>query len=324
MAPEVHVNETDERQTVVGQEEPPVEKLPTPTSDAIESRQEVTPSDVALTAPPTPPSGRLATIIQGMPPIWRWVLGLGLAFLSSFAFVSLSDIPPVAKTIVLVVTFGLALAAGFVLSSWWALLALAVVTVVGGLTGIWVLAQMLPAGAVEVELWFAFFAVLILGPLILFLLAGIGLGKQQGIALGQPHTLSAGEARVSRWITALSLVIAGGFLTQPLGNMPGMLGMQAMPGDVLGILPGIIYAIVLAATCLLAGWLLRSRWGSVVAPIVYASVAALVSQSIGGASDWPIWPVGFVLYIVLPAVVMSAIGTAIGMYSARRIGHAQR
>ena len=128
MAPEIHVNATDELQTVVEQEEPPVEMLPTPTSGAIESRQEVTPSGVALTAPPTPPSGRLAAIIQQMPPVWRWVLGLGLAFLSSFAFVLLSDIHPVAKTIVLVVTFGLALAAGFVLSSWWALLALAVVT----------------------------------------------------------------------------------------------------------------------------------------------------------------------------------------------------
>jgi hypothetical protein len=321
MARKVHSKETDEHQTVVGQEWPLVEEPLAFASGAIESKQEATPSGVPSAAPPTPPSGRLAAIIQRMPPVGRWTLGLSLAFLSSFAFVLLSHINPAATVIAFVVTFGLALAAGFVLSSWWALLALAVATATGGLVGSWVVVQMMlvgagegPRGMAAVLLVFAFFAVLNLGPLIVLLLAGVGLGKQQGIALGQPQALSVGEARMSLWIASLGPVIAGGFLTQPLGNMPGMLGMQAMQGDVLGILPGILYAIVLAATCLLAGWLLRSWWGFVVAPIVYAGVAALVSQSIGGASDWPIWTVGFVLYIVLPAVVMSAIGTAIGMY----------
>ncbi len=94
--------------------------------------------------------------------------------------------------------------------------------------------------------------------------------------------------------------------------------MQAIPGDALSIVPGILYAIVLASTCLLAGWLLRSWWGLVVASLVYAGGAALVSLTFGGGTgDWPIWAVGFLLYIILPAIVMSAIGTAIGMHKTR-------
>jgi hypothetical protein len=92
-----------------------------------------------------------------------------------------------------------------------------------------------------------------------------------------------------------------------------MLAMQATPGDILGILPGILYAIVIAATCLLAGWLLRSWWGCVVVSIAYLCGFALAILPSGVSTV-----VGFVLYIVLPAVVMSVIGTVIGMQRARR------
>jgi hypothetical protein len=241
------------------------------------------------------------------------------------AFVLLSYIHPFTYAIALAVTFVLALAAGFVLSSWWAMLALAVASAVGGLAGSWLLVQFSTAGSVEgftgmgaVLAAFGWFALLRLGPFILFLLCGVGLGRLQGIALGHPGALSATEARVDRWIAALAAVIAGGFLTQHLGNMPGLIGMQAVPGDVVGLFPGMLYAVVLAATCLLAGWVLRSWWAGLVALLVYAGVAALVSLSIGGGiGNWSAWTVAFALYIVLPAAVMSAIGPAIGRYRAR-------
>ena len=274
--------------------------------------------------PPAPPNGRLAASIQRMPPAWRWTLGLVLAFLSSVAFMLLSDIHPFTYAIALVVTFALALAAGFVLSSWWAWLALAVASAAGGFAGSWLLVQLAPAGTVAgltgigaTLVAFGFFAILRLGPFILFLLSGIGLGRLQGMALGHPEALSATEARVSQWIAALAAVIAGGFLTQHLGNMPGLIAMQAEPGDVVGVLPGILYAAVLAVTCLLAGWVLRSWWAVLVAPIVYAGVSVLESLAFGGLGDWSIWTTaGFGLYIVLPALVMSAIGAAIGRYRA--------
>ena len=277
------------------------------------------------TAPPAPPSRGLAASVQRMPPAWRWTLGLVLAFLSSAAFLLLSGIHPFTYALALVVTFALALAAGFVLSSWWAALALAVASAVGGLAGSWLLVQLSPAGAVEglsgmsaVLVEFGFFALLQLGPFILFLLCGVGLGRLQGATLGHAGALSATEARVSRWIVALAAVIAGGFLTQYLGNMPGLIAMQAVPGDVVGLFPGILSAIVLAATCLLAGWVLRSWWAVLVAPIVYAGVAVLETLALGGLGDWSLrMAAGYGLYIVLPALVMSAIGAAIGRYRAR-------
>jgi hypothetical protein len=247
MTREVHSKEIDEDQPVVGQEQPAVEEPPAPDAGARESRQKVTPAGVPSAAAPTPPSARLAASIQRMPPAGRWTLGLALAFLSGFAFVLLSsigsynDLLPVA----FVVTFGLTLAAGFVLSSWWALLALAIATTAGIWVGNWVFVQMAPAGAIEglsgmtAVLVGFLFSLIVLVPLILLLLAGVGLGKQHGIALGQPHTLSAGEARVSRWIAAFAPVIAGGFLTFMLNNMPGILAMQAIPG----------VSILVLATC---------------------------------------------------------------------------
>lgn len=83
-----------------------------------------------------------------------------------------------------------------------------------------------------------------------------------------------------------------------------------------------VLALLPALWCLAAGWLLRSWWGFVLAPVVYAGVTFLTSIGFGGLGgiDWAFWTRGFALYIVLPAVVMSAIGTSIGMYRARRGG----
>ena len=157
------------------------------------------------------------------------------------------------------------------------------------------------------------FALLGLGPLIVMLFAGVGLGKRQGLTQSRTYELFPREVAVSRWIAAIAPLVAAGYLA------PNVVYIQ---GDAVSILTGSIFAIVLAATCLLAGWLLRSWWGFVLVPVVYAGVTFLTSIGFSGLGgiDWAFWTRGFALYIVLPAVVMSAIGTAIGMYRARRGG----
>jgi hypothetical protein len=102
--------------------------------------------------------------------------------------------------------------------------------------------------------------------------------------------------------------------------LPAGIGLvQAQPGDAASLLPGILYVVVLTLTCLLAGWLLRSWEGHVAAAVVYVGVAALILLALSGGSLGNI--VGFLLYIAVPAVVMSAIGTAIGMSRAPEAGH---
>lgn len=320
---EVHSN-IDERQ-LVEQGEPPSAAPPASPADTIVERQEAPPPPAA---PPTPPRGRLATSVQHMPLGGRWALGLALAFLSGVVilltpYVGLGSIPYIWTALGFVVLFVLALAAGFVLSSWRAVLALVVAGAVGDFVGCWVFVVVSPAGTVEgltglaaALVAFLFLAVVTLPALIFFLLGGVGLGKHYGITLGQPHALSTGEASVSRWIAALAPVVGAGY---PAASA------RFLPGGQFGVeftVSMILYAVVLSATCLLAGWLLRSWWGLVVTPVVYVAVAAFASMLpwFGGGTDFSGWIGGFVLYIVLPAVVMSAIGTAIGMYQARLAG----
>jgi hypothetical protein len=335
MMPTVQTS-THERQ-IAGQTEPPAQPPGAPPAGMLEPQREALPPLAPLpAAPPAPPTDRLVARIQRMPSGGRWTLGLGLAFLSGAAWVALSDISPAVTSIAIVVTFALALAAGVVLTQWWAVPALAVATAIGGLVGAWLVVQVSPAGAIEgltgiraVLVVFAFFAILDLLPLIAVLLAGVGMGTQRGLALGQARAITDAKARWSRWIAALGPVVAAAFLARQLGNMPGLMGMQTQPGDVVSFLPVILYAIVLAATCLLAGWQLRSWVGFVVAPLMFAVVAGLRGQLFGGPgpTGGPAitqeWLIGVVLYILLPAIVMSAIGTAIGMYRARRAGKAQ-
>ena len=322
---EVHPN-LDERQASEQGEtpgEPPLVAPPIPPTGTPAAREDAPPT---ATAPPAPPS-RLAAGVQRLSPGGRWALGLGLAFLSGLTFLLspyIGSIGLFGSAIAVVVMFLLAVGAGFVLSNWWSVLALAVAAAAGGWAGGWVFVQLSPGGGVEginglqaVSIVFTFFALLTLVPLILFLLAGVGLGREQGLTLESPHALSAREIQVSRWIAALAPVVAAGYFAPTVGYIPGM------QGDVAFTISAIFYAVVLAASCLFAGWLLRSWWGLVVAPVVYAGVAVLATLVLpwfGGGGDWQVWPVGFALYIVLPAIVMSAIGTAIGMYRARRAG----
>ncbi len=78
-----------------------------------------------------------------------------------------------------------------------------------------------------------------------------------------------------------------------------------------------VLALLPALWCLAAGWLLRSWWGLIAAALVYIAVSAPLWYAL--RIDDPAMTFDFALYVVLPAVVMSAIGTAIGMYRARPI-----
>lgn len=277
------------------------------------------PSAPSAAPPPVQPRSRLAASIQRIPLSGRWTLGLGLAFLSGLAvliapYANASNSSPTLTAGGLIVMCMLALAAGLVLSSWWAAPMLAFAASASGLMVSWGLTRTLPGeaggemGAIE---WFATVA---LGPLIAFLLAGISIGKQQLITLEQPRALNGGEAAASAWIVAIGMMIAAGYLA-------GITGVAYTGGStVFRVLFGILNAIVIAAVCLLAGWLLRSWQGFVATPLVYAGVAALMAFRFGngGVGLLPVLTGGFVLYIVLPAVVMSAIGTASGMLRVRR------
>ncbi len=93
--------------------------------------------------------------------------------------------------------------------------------------------------------------------------------------------------------------------------------MQNPTAGALELMPGIAYAIALSLTCLLAGWLLRSWLGFLIAVIVYVAAASLILTSSGGGGTLLFASLGVWLYIVLPAAVMSAVGTLIGMWRAR-------
>ncbi len=96
--------------------------------------------------------------------------------------------------------------------------------------------------------------------------------------------------------------------------------MQNPTAGALELMPGIAFAIALSLTCLLAGWLLRSWLGFLIAVIVYVAAASLIlTTSSGGDSTLLFASPGVWLYIVLPAAVMSAVGTLLGMWRARGV-----
>jgi hypothetical protein len=106
------------------------------------------------------------------------------------------------------------------------------------------------------------------------------------------------------WAAALGLVIVGAFLAGVL--VPFGSGMEGA---------AVVAAILFAMTWLVAGWLLRSWWGFIAVAVVYVAVAALL-RSLFIASVPPelgVLTTRFALDTVLPAFVMSAIGTAIGI-----------
>ena len=168
----------------------------------------------------------------------------------------------------------LVLAAGFVLGSWRAMLPAAIAAAAGAFAESWVAVQLVPLNywgegltkwdAVVLNLEFA--AVFATIPFFCLLAAGVGMSKC--LRSQAPST----DKVMVNWIVALCPVITGGLLTAQLGNMIGLLSMKFTEG-VLVFLAGILIAVMLAATCVPAGWLLRSIKGFVVAPLVYAGAA---------------------------------------------------
>lgn len=121
-----------------------------------------------------------------------------------------------------------------------------------------------------------------------------------------------------RWTWSIGLVVIGGLAWWIYGFVLGAVGFSLSGGrDVFSILVATLVAAVPALTCLVAGWLLRSWPGMIVAALVYVAASALM---------WMLAAVGdlvtaeFALYVVLPAVVLSAIGTIIGRATAGRRG----
>ena len=327
MIPEVHTT-TDERKAI-GQTEPPAEPppaAPVPPTGTMEVRLKespmVTPPAPPPIAPPSPPRNRLVARIQQMPPGGRWVLGLTLALVAGFGFLfsPLFGIGvPMRADVLLALAVVLALVAGFVLSSWrwWAVLALADAGAVGGFVASWALTQadrsrVVGGGDLGQALYgFGWFMLLGMLPLVVLLLVGIGLGKLGGMPPVPPHSLSTGAGRVGRWVAVLVPPLVAGLLAA---------GSATIEGPVSRNIGGLSAAILLAVPCFMAGWLLRSWWGAVAAPVIYSATATGVAglmASVGGGGG-TISAFAVVIYIVLPAVVMSAIGTAIGVFRANR------
>lgn len=110
-----------------------------------------------------------------------------------------------------------------------------------------------------------------------------------------------------RWALGIGLAVLGALSWFVFGFLLVQAGLLSL----LAVLVG----TGIALTCLVAGWLLRSWQGLVAVLVVYLAVGALGWTLFGIGSSFV--TVEFVLDMVLPAAVMSAIGTAIGMARAR-------
>ncbi len=112
---------------------------------------------------------------------------------------------------------------------------------------------------------------------------------------------------VARWQIALGLGLA------ILGGLSWLFfGFGIRSGNRLLI----VLSLLPALWCLAAAWQLRSWWGLVVVPLVYALVAAPLWHAL--SIDAPATTFDFVLYVLVPGAIMSAIGTAIGRSRARQ------
>lgn len=274
------------------------------------------PPTPAPVIPPAPASGGIVARLQRMSPTSRWALGLGLAFVSGLAWALTSTglsvvINGLVALLLLIpiVICAFALAAGFTLSSWSATPALLVASAAGGLLVSWLSSLAYGGGDLGP------FGVILMftGPqIIVFLLVGTALARRRGLALGRPHAPGNLESLASLWIVAIGPALVGAFLA-------GIAyGVGITSGDVLRIL----LLIALALTCLVGAWVARSWVGFIVVPLAYlvnATLVVMIWSAMGAAGPGSnlfqgIVQIEYVLYLVLPAVVMSAIGTAIGMY----------
>ncbi len=128
-----------------------------------------------------------------------------------------------------------------------------------------------------------------------------------------PSYPAAAQRRPSggRWALGIGLVIFGGLSWFIVGWGLVFAGSNVVMAIAVGTIP--------ALTCLAAAWLLRSWTGAVAVEVVYLAISALMWMwAIVGVGDIQAWAVAFPLYAALPAVVLGAIGTAIGMAVAGR------
>ncbi len=123
-----------------------------------------------------------------------------------------------------------------------------------------------------------------------------------------------------RWLLGLGLAVLGGLSWWVYGFAVNAIGFSVSGRDIGTILLATLVAAVPAVTCLVAGWLLRSWTGLFAATGVYVVVSAFMwVLAIGGGPGGMTFLTGeFALYVVLPGVVLSAIGTLIGMSLVRR------
>lgn len=127
-----------------GTPEPPAESsssVPRPPAAETQDTSEASRETPPVAAPPASPQGGLVASIQRMSHGRRWALGLALAFLSGVAAASVlglplyMTVPAILSVALIVVSAVLALAAGFVLSTWKATWGLVAAIAVGaGLT----------------------------------------------------------------------------------------------------------------------------------------------------------------------------------------------
>lgn len=137
---------------------------------------------------------------------------------------------------------------------------------------------------------------------------------------GGPYTARRRGPSGGSWAWGIALVVFGGLAWWLYGFAVAAVGFDINGGkDFATMALATLVAAVPALPCLLAGWLLRSWLGMVAAAVVYIAVSAVmwVLAIGGGPSGMTFWTVGFALAVVLPAVVLAAIGTAIGMYRTR-------
>lgn len=265
--------------------------------------------------PSAPPSDGIVARLQRMSPAGRWALGLGLAFASGLAWaLATTNLQLVINGLVVllvlypIVCCALALAASFTLSSWGATPALLAASLAGGLLISWLTS--LPYGGLQTGSFGVYLA--LAGPqLIVFLLVGTALARRRGLTLGRPHALSGMEALASLWIVAIGPALVGAFLA----------GIGYVVGAVSAGVLGVMLMIAFALTCLVGAWVARSWLGFLVVPLAYlvnATLVVMILNAMGGGPGSALFrgigQIEYVLYLVLPAVAMSAIGTAIGMY----------
>ncbi len=219
-----------------------------------------------------------------------------------------------------VVLGALVLVAGFVLSTWWAVPLLASATALGCWLSVFVFTQMNPGPGSGEAL--AFFVILGVLPGLAFLLIGTAIGSQRGISsvpLGRTQVQVFAGVPASQWIPAISLVLGGGFLAGALSILLALGG-----GVNIGTITFFAGLVLLATSCLAASIRLHSWLGLIVASVVYIAVAVLSEMLFWGVTHVSATILTFVSYIMVPAVVFSAIGTIIGQRRQRGIGWSQR